>query len=180
MDNIEQEELALENARATMDQWEGILLTVVRELRSDPSPDPAAIERMTARLYAVARDRLALWADDLAAVLIAQRRYASLIAHDRRLQAEPQSQVPETTLRLAEFETAKETLGMLLAARSRWIFEEEAKPHPNAARIGQWTRESEELFHRERAPRFDDTEAIDEVIRQYGPQVRALHEEDGR
>ena len=180
MVNIEQEELALENARATMDQWEGILLTVVRELRSDPSRDPAAIERMTARLYAVARDRLALWADDLAAVLIAQRRYASLIAHDRRLQAEPQSQVPETTLRLAEFETAKETLGMLLAARSRWIFEEEAKPHPNAARIGQWTRESEELFHRERAPRFDDTEAIDEVIRQYGPQVRALHEEDGR
>ena len=74
MDNIEQEELALENARATMDQWEGILLTVVRELRSDPSPDPAAIERMTARLYAVARDRLALRADDLAAVLIAQRR----------------------------------------------------------------------------------------------------------
>ena len=180
MVNIEQEELALENARATMDQWEGILLTVVRELRSDPSRDPAAIERMTARLYAVARDRLALWADDLAAVLIAQRRYASLIAHDRRLQAEPQSQVPETTLRLAEFETAKETLGMLLAARSRWIFEEEAKPRPDATRIGQWTRESEDLFRRERALRFDDLEAIDEVIRQYGPQVRALHEEGGR
>ena len=86
------------------------------------------------------------------------------------------SPVLETTLRLAEFETAKETLGMLLAARSRWIFEEEAKPHPNAARIGQWTRESEELFHRERALRFDDTEAIDEVIRHDGPQVRALHE----
>ena len=60
MDNIEQEDLALENARATMDQWQGILLTVIRELRSDPSPDQAAIERMTARLHAVAKDQLAL------------------------------------------------------------------------------------------------------------------------
>lgn len=170
---IEQEDLALDNAKAAMDQWEGILQDVIRGLRAEPAPDVTAIERTTKKLYAVARDRRALRADDMGAVVVAQRRYAELNCNYRRFQVEPDAPLLATTERLAAFETAQETLGMMMSMRSRWMAEEEAKEAPDRAKIAEWASERDALADEELSLRFADTEGIRRVLTAYGPIVRA-------
>jgi len=173
MDIIEQEDLALDNAKAAMDQWEGILQDVIRGLRAEAPQNTAAIDRTTHKLYAVARDRRALRADDMGAVIASQRRYAALIANYRRFQLEPDHPLLDTTERLAAFETAQETLGMLISMRSSWIAAEEDKPEPDRTRIAEWAGERDAFVDQELSLRFTDTEGIAHVLKTYGPIVRA-------
>lgn len=173
MDIIEQEDLALDNAKAAMDQWEGILQDVIRGLRAEATPNKPAIDRTTHKLYAVARDRRALRADNMGAVIASQRRYAALIANYRRFQLEPDHPLLDTTERLATFETAQETLGMLISMRSAWIAEEETKSEPDLARIAEWSGERDAFVDQELSLRFTDTVGIARVLKTYGPIVRA-------
>lgn len=173
MDIIEQEDLALDNAKAAMDQWEGILQDVIRGLRAETALNQPAIDRTTHKLYAVARDRRALRADDMGAVIASQRRYAALIANYRRFQLEPDHPMLDTTERLATFETAQETLGMLISMRSGWIADEEAKPEPDLTSIAEWSGERDAFVDQEFSLRFTDTESIARVLKTYGPIVRA-------
>lgn len=80
-----------------------------------------------------------------------------------------------TTERLSRFETAQEALGMLIAARSEWIYRERKKAEPDAEKISVWEAETESLAAREDALRFDDAKEIERVIAECGLEVRAIY-----
>lgn len=173
MITLEQEDIAFDTVQATMDRWESILLTIIRGLRAEPRPDEEAIGRTLVKLQAVSAERRALRVRDLAAVVIAQRRYSALIGHYERSREEPVEPMPNAALRLFDFEMARQTLGAMIAARSHWIGEERAKPEPDTARIETWLSERADFFRQDRALRWDDAAGIRRVIETFGPVVRA-------
>lgn len=78
-----------------------------------------------------------------------------------------------TTEKLARYETAQETIGVLIAMRSKWIYEEEQKPEPNQGLIRQWESE-QDTFHDELNDLLiDDDDKIERVLNEYAPIVKA-------
>lgn len=82
-----------------------------------------------------------------------------------------------TTQLLARFETAQEGLGLLMANRSRLIWDEEHKAQPDQARIDELKAERRELRQVRNSLDFDNQAHIEEVIATYGPQVKAIYGE---
>ena len=74
---------------------------------------------------------------------------------------------------LARYETAQETLGMLVAMRTRWIYEEEQKDTPDVGKIAQWKKEQAYFSDEDDALLFTDGTEIERVITAYGPMVKA-------
>jgi hypothetical protein len=74
---------------------------------------------------------------------------------------------------LARYETAQETLGMLAAMRTRWIYEEEQKDTPDVGKIAQWKKEQAYFSDEDDALLFTDSGEIERVITVYGPMVKA-------
>lgn len=78
-----------------------------------------------------------------------------------------------TTDKLARYEAAQGTLGMMIAMRSRWIRDEENKPCPDQNLIAKWKKE-QNAFDTERDDlNFGDEVAIQRVFEVYSPIVRA-------
>ena len=48
---------------------------------------------------------------------------------------------------LACYETAQETIGILIAARSSWVHKEIQKAAPNHSAIKQWRDEKRQFYH---------------------------------
>ena len=82
-----------------------------------------------------------------------------------------------TTERLARFETAQETIGFLMALRTTWISDERAQPAPDLAKIARWSAERDRYWDEQDALSYDDQAAIERVIKDYGPLVRAAVEQ---
>lgn len=78
-----------------------------------------------------------------------------------------------TTEILARYETAQETLGMLVAIRSRWIHEEEQRPVPDTAKIALWEKEQAQFTDEDDALLMTDDAGIERIITVYGPVVKA-------
>lgn len=78
-----------------------------------------------------------------------------------------------TTERLALYETAQETLGMLIAARSRLIGVERAKKAPDEQRIKSLQAEQNQFAALEDTLVLGDEATIKKVLAEYGPVVRA-------
>ena len=82
-----------------------------------------------------------------------------------------------TTERLVRFETAQETIGFLMALRTTWISDERAQPSPDLAKIARWSAERDRYWDEQDALSYDDQAAIERVIKDYGPLVRAAVEQ---
>ena len=78
-----------------------------------------------------------------------------------------------TTERLARYETAQEIIGMMIALRSEWIGQERSKTEPDAQKIEAWLAEQDRLAAEEDGLSMDEADALDRVVREYGPIVRA-------
>lgn len=78
-----------------------------------------------------------------------------------------------TTQRLARYETAQEMIGLMAAMRSGWIGVEQSKPLPDLESIRQWRQERTDLLNQQEELRFDDTDAIENVVATCGPIVKA-------
>ncbi|MGY4831834.1 hypothetical protein ACVNIS_24890 (plasmid) [Sphaerotilaceae bacterium SBD11-9] len=78
-----------------------------------------------------------------------------------------------TTERLALYETAQETLGMLIAARSRLIGAERQKPAPDSKLIAKLQAEQNRFAELEDTLSLGDEATIKKVLADYGPIVRA-------
>ncbi|RDH41815.1 hypothetical protein [Zooshikella ganghwensis] len=78
-----------------------------------------------------------------------------------------------TTEKLARYETAQETIGVLIAIRSKWIYEEEQKPEPNQDLIKQWRAEKHQFQYELDELLIDDDEKIETILNEYAPIVKA-------
>jgi len=78
-----------------------------------------------------------------------------------------------TTERLARYETAQETLGMMIAAISRKIRDEKLKEHPDKNLINTWKVDQNNLADKEDALLFSDIDGIELVLNTYSPIVKA-------
>ena len=78
--------------------------------------------------------------------------------------------------RLNRYEIAQETIGFMMAMRTEAIHDEAKKATPDAAKIAQWeaefTRYDDELY----GVRLHDDEAIQRVLDEYCPIVKAEYE----
>ncbi|ENO90942.1 hypothetical protein C662_18668 [Thauera sp. 28] len=78
--------------------------------------------------------------------------------------------------RLNRYEIAQETIGFMMAMRTEAIHDEAKKATPDAAKIAQWeaefTRYDDELY----GLRLHDDEAIQRVLDEYCPIVKAEYE----
>ncbi|WP_027710502.1 hypothetical protein, partial [Zooshikella ganghwensis] len=64
-------------------------------------------------------------------------------------------------------------IGVLIAMRSKWIYEEEQKREPNQDLIRQWESE-QDTFHDELNDLLiDDDDKIERVLNEYAPIVKA-------
>lgn len=74
---------------------------------------------------------------------------------------------------LARFETAQETLGMLVAMRTSLVFAEKRKARPDVNKIAQWESEITKYNDEDLSLRFSDTAEIERILTSYGPMVKA-------
>lgn len=79
----------------------------------------------------------------------------------------------DTIATLERYETAQETLGMMIAIRARWIYEEQQKPAPDASRIARWEVEQRQYTDEHDALQITDGADIERIIATYGPQTKA-------
>lgn len=79
------------------------------------------------------------------------------------------------TKRLARYETAQETIGLLIADLAARMHKERNSDNSNQALIVQWKAEQSAFKAESDRLRFDDNHAIDRVINVYCPIVRALY-----
>lgn len=78
--------------------------------------------------------------------------------------------------RLNRFEIAQETIGFMMAMRTEAIHDEEQKVVPDATKIAQWNAEFE-WFDRELYDlRLGDDAAVQRVLDEYCPIVKAEYE----
>jgi len=77
------------------------------------------------------------------------------------------------TQKLARFETAQETCGLMAVIRRDWIDEEEQKALPDQAKIQQWEEEERRFILERLNLRFDNVEEQERIFREYSPQIRA-------
>ena len=78
-----------------------------------------------------------------------------------------------TTEKLARFETAQDTIGMMVAFRSAWIHKERQKAKPDVNKIALWQAEKNQYSDEEYGLLFDDTKNIERIIDTYAPIVKA-------
>lgn len=78
-----------------------------------------------------------------------------------------------TTEQLARFETAQETLGMLVAIRTSLVYSEKRKAKPDANKITIWESEITKYNDEDLSLRFSDTTEIERILTSYGPMVKA-------
>jgi hypothetical protein len=78
-----------------------------------------------------------------------------------------------TTERLARYETAQETLGLMIAAISKKIRDEKLKESPDNDLINTWKAEQNAFADKEDALLYSDTHGIDYVLKTYAPIVKA-------
>ena len=76
------------------------------------------------------------------------------------------------TQRLALYETAIETLGMMVAVRSEWISAERKKSNPNKSLINKWEDEQIDFFLQDERLLLHDTAKIEEIIAVYAPIIK--------
>jgi len=89
-----------------------------------------------------------------------------------------QEERPELTMRdrLNRYEAAEETIGFMMAMRTKAIRDEQEKAEPDAARIAQWSIEFDRLADEQDNLRLDDDAAIQRVFDEYSPIVKANFE----
>ncbi len=75
--------------------------------------------------------------------------------------------------RLNLYEIAQETVGFMMAMRTEAIYDEKKKEQPDAAKIAQWNKEFDKLDDELYGLRLDDDEAIQRVLNEYCPIVKA-------
>ncbi|SMB33147.1 protein of unknown function (plasmid) [Sterolibacterium denitrificans] len=78
--------------------------------------------------------------------------------------------------RLNRYEIAQETIGFMMAMRTEAIHDEEKKAVPDTAKIAQWNMEFERLDDELYGLRLHDDEAIQRVLDEYCPIVKAEYE----
>lgn len=78
--------------------------------------------------------------------------------------------------RLDRFEIAQETIGFMIAIRTEAICDEEKKANPNREKIAQWKAESRRLDDELYDLDMDDEVAIQHVLDDYCPLVKADYE----
>jgi hypothetical protein len=78
-----------------------------------------------------------------------------------------------TTEQLARFETAQETLGMLVAIRTSLVYSEKRKAKPDVNKITIWESEIAKYNDEDLSLRFSDTTEIERILTSYGPMVKA-------
>lgn len=74
---------------------------------------------------------------------------------------------------LADYETALETIGNVIAIASRDIAKEREKPRPDTHRIDALLELQKRLSGERRSLRIDDDAAVQKVIETYGQIVRS-------
>jgi hypothetical protein len=80
-----------------------------------------------------------------------------------------------TTERLARYETAQEVIGMMIALCSTWIEQELAKARPDRDLTATWEAERSQLTGQRHGLTLADDAAIDRVLAEYGPIVKAAY-----
>jgi hypothetical protein len=78
--------------------------------------------------------------------------------------------------RLNRYEIAQETIGFMMAMRTSAIHKEAQKATPDAAKIVQWNQEFDRLDNELYGLRLDDHAAIQRVLDEYCPIVKADYE----
>lgn len=78
--------------------------------------------------------------------------------------------------RLNRYETAQETIGLMLAILTEEIQHEKQKAAPDANKLARLNADSERLDGELYGLRMDDEAAIQFVLDQYGPVVKADYE----
>jgi len=78
--------------------------------------------------------------------------------------------------RLNRYEIAQETLGFMMAMRTEAIHDEKQKNMPDASKIAKWREEVNQLDNELYALRLNDEEAIQRVLDNYCPVVKAEYE----
>jgi len=78
--------------------------------------------------------------------------------------------------RLNRYEIAQETLGFMMAIRTEAIHDEKRKPTPDSSKIAQWRKEFGELDDELYGLRLHDDAAVQHVLDDYCPIVKADYE----
>ncbi|MEN9561757.1 MAG: hypothetical protein RIR73_1 [Chloroflexota bacterium] len=79
--------------------------------------------------------------------------------------------------RLNRFEIAQETIGFLMAIRTRYIAQEEKKNKPDASLIEGWRIEFRGFFDELHSLDLKDDAKIQHVLDEYCPIVKAAYEQ---
>jgi hypothetical protein len=75
--------------------------------------------------------------------------------------------------RLNLYEIAQETIGFMMAMRTEAIHDEKKKAAPDTAKIAQWNQEFDQLDDELYGLRLNDDAAIQRVLDEYCPTVKA-------
>ena len=78
--------------------------------------------------------------------------------------------------RLNLYEIAQETIGFMMAMRTEAIHDEKKKAQPDAAKIAQWNHEFDQLDNELYGLSLNDDAAIQRVLDEYCPIVKADYE----
>jgi len=78
--------------------------------------------------------------------------------------------------RLNRYEIAQETLGFMMAIRTEAIHDEERKAVPDQLKIAEWNKEFDALDEELYALRLHDDAAVQHVLDDYCPIVKADYE----
>jgi len=78
--------------------------------------------------------------------------------------------------RLNRYEIAQETLGFMMAIRTEAIHDERRKATPDSSKIAQWRKEFGELDGELYGLRLHDDDAVQHVLDDYCPIVKADYE----
>ena len=78
--------------------------------------------------------------------------------------------------RLNLYEIAQETIGFMMGMRTEAIHDEKKKAQPDAAKIAQWNQEFDQLDDELHGLRLNDDAAIQRVLDEYCPIVKADYE----
>jgi len=78
--------------------------------------------------------------------------------------------------RLNRYEIAQETLGFMMAIRTEAIHDEKRKAVPDSLKIAQWRKEFGELDNELYSLRLHDDAAVQHVLDDYCPIVKADYE----
>jgi hypothetical protein len=78
-----------------------------------------------------------------------------------------------TTEKLGRYETAQETLGMMVAMRSRWIHEERQKQYPDTEKIALWKNEITQFSDEDDTLSMTRMDEVERVLATYCPIVKA-------